>query len=169
VRLALTLAVLSCGVMANARERREVWWSYLEEDERFAKLIANPPYLSAARLPKGMRIGRCLLVVNGQTRISGRCAYSYEPDGGFYLTGPRQVYEGVDYPQPNTMASMISTDWWATVFRQDGAWAGYSNEVIRSVHGHESRWGELVRNGACYSNRNGPEVVQLVRVCLWKK
>ncbi len=119
-------------------------------------------------------------MIDGKTRIAGPCAYNIGKGGDFHIEGPRQVYDGIDYPKADGMAAMISTDWWADVFRDSpiqngvlkvgkGPWTGYSNEDIRSVHGQESRWGTLVRNGACYSNRRGPEVVQLVRVCLWKK
>ena len=134
-----------------------------------AEMIKNPPHLSEDRLPRGTKIGKCLLVVNGQTRISGLCFYSIEKYGDFHIDGPRQSFDGVDYPKARAMAEIISTDWWANVYKLDGVWSGYSNEVIGSVHGQESRWGVLTRDGACYFNRPGPEVVQIVRVCLWKK
>lgn len=136
------------------------------------KLIANPPMLTPERLPKGYKIGRCLLEVEGKTRISGPCAYIIHAGGSFLIEGPRQVFDGIDYPESQGMADMISTDWWADVFKSDGGWTGYSNEQIGSVHGQESRWGALMRNGACYSNtgvEKSPDVQQHVRVCLWKK
>ena len=33
------------------------------------------------RLPSGYKWGRCLLVVDGQTRISGKCSYQIEEGG----------------------------------------------------------------------------------------
>jgi hypothetical protein len=137
-------------------------------DAVIAGLIRDPPRLSASRLPVGTRIGRCLLIVNEQTRISGPCSYSMTSGGDFHIDGPRQVFDGIDYPRADIMASMISTDWWADVFRVDGAWTGYSNEDIGSVHGQESRWGTLTRRGACFSNEADPTARQKVRVCLWR-
>ena len=51
------------------------------------------------RLPSDFNWGHCLLVVAGETRISGLCAYRMEKDGGFSIEGPRQIYEGIDYPE----------------------------------------------------------------------
>jgi hypothetical protein len=133
------------------------------------ELRRNPPKLSASRLPDGVKIGRCLLIVNGQTRITGPCSYHIGKGGDFKIDGPRQVFDGIDYPKTEIMASMISTDWWTMVFKVDGVWTGYSNEDIRSVHGQESRWGTLTRKGACFSNDGDKEALQRIRVCLWKK
>lgn len=154
--------------------------SGFDYDAHYAKLAANPPYLSKERLPKGYKIGRCLFVVDGQRRISGPCAYIIEKGGDFHIAGPRQVYDGIDYPKAEITAAELSTDYWADVFQDrieendkskiiKGSWTGYGNEdEIRSVHGQGSRWGKLTRNGACYSNRPGADVVQLVKICLWK-
>ena len=153
-------------------------------DEHYARLAANPPSLSKERLPKGSKIGRCLLVVDGQTRISGPCAYYIEKGGNFHIDGPRQVYGGIDYPTPEIGAMEMSTDYWANVFKggvlEDGeyklgkgSWTGYGNADVRYTKGDGSAWGELVRDGACYSNITKPpasdEYQQLVKVCLWKK
>jgi len=136
-----------------------------EEDieRQLENLIEHPPQLSLARLPAGYKIGRCLLVVNGQTRISGKCAYQIGKGGDFVINGPRQVYDGIDYPKAEIMAAMISTDYWASVFKDDdGTWTGYGNEVIRAVHGEGPNFGPLHREGACLVSKD-------VRVCLWKK
>ena len=153
-------------------------------DHHYARLAANPPHLSADRLPKGYKIGRCLLVVGGQTRISGPCAYIIYKGGDFHISGPRQVYGGIDYPSPEIGAMEMSTDYWANVFRggllEDGEyqvgkgpWTGYANEDVRYTKGDGSAWYELVKSGACYSNetRRQPSDIyqQLVKVCLWKK
>ena len=167
--LSILLAAAPLVSPAEARSKRYKDFSSVDIKALENRLIKNPPYLSAARMPKGVHIGRCLLVIDGQTRISGPCSYSIEKGGDFSMAGPRQVYDGIDYPKAGDMAAMISTDWWASLFRQDGVWSGYSNEIIGSVHGQESRWGELKRQGACYTNEHIPGRHQRVRVCLWNK
>ncbi|MBX9796254.1 hypothetical protein [Sphingomonas sp.] len=146
------------------------------DDACIDRLIAHPPLLTPARLPRGARIGRCLLEIDGKRLIDGKCGYMISKGGDFHIFGPHQVFDGIDYPEAGGMANMISTDWWADVFRRDGRWAGYSNseDGIRAVHGQESRWGALRRKGACYLSDGGkrmPEgpIAQYVRVCLWKR
>jgi hypothetical protein len=111
------------------------------------------------RLPAGAHSGRCLLVVDGQTRINGQCSYHIGKGGDFHIDGPRQVFDGIDYPIAQITAMQISTDYWARVFRNGDAWDGYGNGVIGSVHGDRS-WGPLRREGACY-------IGKAVKVCLW--
>jgi hypothetical protein len=134
------------------------------------RLATHPPLLTRDRLPAGGKIGRCLLQIDGKTLISGACAYSIGEGGDFHIDGPHQVFDGIDYPKADGMAAMISTDWWADVFREDDGWTGYSNgdESIGSVHGQASRWGKLKKSDACFTNRKGGEVMQQVRICLWK-
>jgi hypothetical protein len=112
------------------------------------------------RLPPGTKWGRCLLVVDGQTRISGKCSYRIYKGGDFHIDGPRQVFDGIDYPKAVGMADKMSRDYWADVFREDGAWTGYGNTGIRDVHG-DRNW-DLRRDGACYVGKG-------VRVCLWRQ
>ena len=132
-------------------------------EEDVIQLVKHPPYLTLSRLPAGHKIGRCLFVVRGQSRISGTCAYQIGKGGGFLINGPRQVYDGIDYPRADGMAAMVSTDYWASVFHDDdGTWTGYGNEDIRSVHGEGPNFGPLRREGACLVSKD-------VRVCLWKK
>ncbi len=50
---------------------------------------------SEQRLGEGHNWGRCLLIVDGKTLISGKCGYRITKGGEFYIAGPRQVYEGV--------------------------------------------------------------------------
>ncbi len=137
--------------------------SYEDEERLINNLIKHPPHLSAARLPPGYKIGRCLLVVEGKTRISGKCAYRVNKGGDFVIEGPRQIYDGFDYPSAHgSIALMISTDYWANVFREeDGTWDGYGNPDIRYVKAEGPNFGPLRRDGACLLN-------QRVRVCLWK-
>jgi hypothetical protein len=121
--------------------------------------ITAPP--GRRRLPDGYRWGRCLLHVDGKTLISGRCAYSIERGGGFYIAGPRQVYRGLDYPVPEIAAGEVSRDYWARVYRDHHGWTGYGNRDMTSVHG-ERTYDVLQRKGACFSDEQ-------VRVCLWKE
>jgi hypothetical protein len=184
MRLSILILSASLSISLTAADARKFKtppdFDYEAHD---AKLSSNPPYLTKERLPKGFKIGRCLLVVDGQTRISGPCAYKIEKDGSFHITGPRQVFLDIDYPEAKgTMG--ISTDYWANVYKDGvmedgeyksgkGPWTGYGNEDVRYMNGQGSAWYELVKDGACYSNetkRQPPDTYQqLVTVCLWKK
>jgi hypothetical protein len=121
----------------------------------------SPSHAEAAkhRLPSDYRWGRCLLVVAGQTRISGKCSYQIEKGGDFNIQGPKQVFAGIDYPDTNSGAGEMSRDYWAVVYKDGDAWAGYSNADIAATHGDE-RWEDLRREGACYVGKD-------VRICLW--
>lgn len=157
-----------------------------ERDARIDELVRNPPYLSADRLPEGTKIGRCLFVVDGQTRISGECAYSISDEGDLHIDGPRQVFEGIDYPEGDFAAYTISTDWWANLFKEAGVWTGYGNNDIQSVRGDGSYWGELKQEGDCFVSEfpwgkrepsdydpdyhpYPPRLHQNVRICLWRE
>ena len=142
--------------------------------------VAVPQSVDSAtrhRLPKGLRWGQCLLVVDGTTRISGKCAYELSEHGGFEINGPRQIYEGIDYQNPDhSGAGDQSRDYWAVVSREpDGSWTGYGNDAIRATHGGQSY--VLTRQGSCFvgaidlgetdagdTAQGGP-----VRICLWRK
>ena len=153
----LLIAALVGALPPDAFQSGQQW-----PEDIYARLVAHPPMIVRARLPPGFRIGRCLLVVDGRTRISGKCAYRIHKGGEFHIDGPRQVYDGIDYPKAITMSHMLSTDYWADVFKDDaGNWTGYGNSNVRSVHG-DVDWGRLERRGACYRNSR-------VRVCLWQK
>jgi len=147
--------------------------------ERYGRLIghllAHPPRLSKARLPRGFRIGRCLLQVDGRTLISGPCSYTIaaHPDvamrtGDFEFHGPRQVFSGVDYPRPEIYSEEISTDYFVQVDHEltdhgsiGPGWEAHWNEDKRATHA-QSQLGPVKRQGACYSNAR-------TRICLWKK
>jgi hypothetical protein len=75
------------------------------------------------------------MVVDGRKRIAGPCFYKTSKDGGFHIEGPRQVFGGIDYPKAVGMADMLSKDFWADVFRDEGRWTGYGNDEIADVHG----------------------------------
>ena len=139
---------------------------------RLIKLLLVPAVMALApgglpahpnhRLPAGYQWGRCLLVVGGETRISGKCAYQIFKGGGFHIDGPRQIYDGIDYPVAKYGYQQQSRDYWADVSKEDdGSWSGYGNSDIRAVHG-DPPWENLHREGACYVNSD-------VRVCLWQK
>jgi hypothetical protein len=120
------------------------------------------------RLPPTYHWGRCLLIVDGQTRISGACAYELREHGSFYITGPHQVYEGIDFQNPDhSGAGDQSRDYWAVINREDdGTWTGYGNDDIRATHG-DTHYGTLTHQDACFAkpaDNDGPAV----RVCLWR-
>ena len=121
----------------------------------------SPSHTEAARhrLTSDYKWGRCLLVVEGQTRISGRCSYQIEKGGDFNIQGPKQVFAGIDYPDPHSGAGEMSRDYWAVVYKDGDSWAGYSNADIAATHGDE-RWEDLRREGACYVGKD-------VKICLW--
>jgi hypothetical protein len=136
--------------------------------KRISELQANPPHLTPDRLPKGYKIGRCLLKVQGVSYVSGKCAYLISSGGDFQMDGPRQVYTGIDYPEPEIYSNNISTDYFVQVGRAlepddtygkqwEGHWGG---EDKRATHAH-SYLGILKRSGACYSNK-------IAKICLWK-
>jgi len=170
---------------ARAREEEELW---AQRDAKIEELIRNPPYLTADRLPEGTKIGRCLFVVDGQTRISGECAYSISDEYGLHIDGPRQLFEGIDYPNPlaGFTTNPISTDWWANVFKEDGVWTGYGNNEVSQINGQGSYWGELKQEGDCFVSQYpwgkykpgdynpdyhpyDPRLQQNVRICLWRE
>lgn len=112
------------------------------------------------RLPAGYHQGRCLYVVDGKKRIVGKCFYQISKGGGFHIDGPRQVYDGIDYPKADITADEISRDYWANVSPDDGGWSGYGNSDIAAVHG-DRPW-TLRRQGACF-------VGEAVKICLWRE
>ena len=102
------------------------------------------------RLPKGYHWGRCLLIADGKTRISGKCAYELRGNGDFYSAGPRQVYEGIDYRNTEGYGALErSRDYWAVIRRDpDGTWQGYGNASVRATHGDQP-YGELTQQVTC--------------------
>src|SRR3569833_3123560 len=120
-----------------------------------ALAIALPSHpLAAARrhrvIPAGHHWGRCHLVVHGQRLISGPCIYEMYPDGGFHIDGPRQIFNGIDYPRSDIMAGQRSTDYWANVSRDEGRWVVDGNDDIAAVHAAGPAIGPLRREGACF-------------------
>jgi hypothetical protein len=116
---------------------------------------------SRHRLPSDYHWGRCLLVVDGKTRISGACGYEIEKNGDFQINGPRQVYGGIDFPANAPGFAQMSRDYWANIFRDGDHWTGYGNSDVRATHG-DTPWGILHRRGDCYVNRQ-------MRACLWRR
>ena len=124
-------------------------------------LLASSVHAERKRpLPAGYKTGRCLLVVERGQRIAGKCFYKISKGGGFHIDGPRQVYDGIDYPKAQSMADQVSKDYWADVFQEDGGWSGYGNSDIAAVHG-DRPW-TLHRQGACF-------VGDGAKICLWRK
>ena len=125
-------------------------------------VLSNPVSAERTRrLPPGYHQGRCLYVVDGKQRIAGRCFYQISKGGGFHIDGPRQMYDGIDYPKAQDGAHMMSRDWWADVFPEDGGWSGYGNESIADVHGGLPPW-TLHRQGACFIGDGA-------KICLWRQ
>jgi hypothetical protein len=125
------------------------------------ELLASPVSAERKRpLPAGYHTGRRLLIVEGKRRIDGKCFYQISKGGGFHIDGPRQVYDGIDYPKAQGMADQISKDYWADVFPDGRGWSGYGNSDIAAVHG-DPPW-TLHRRGACF-------VGDGTKICLWRK
>ncbi|MDB5669658.1 MAG: hypothetical protein JWO25_617, partial [Alphaproteobacteria bacterium] len=101
----------------------------------------------------------CLLVVEGKTRISGRCAYSVGTNGDFHIEGARQIYGGIDYPKAEFYAQEQSNDYWADIFRENNIWTGYGNHAIEDTHGSGAEFGPLRRKGSCWTSK-------IARICL---
>ena len=141
----------------------------MEEFERLLeKLVEHPPQLTASRLLPYYKIGRCLLEVQGKRLIDGKCAYIIGKDGEFEIHGPRQVYAGIDYPEPDCYCANISTDYFVQVDREileGGAtgpgWTAHWNEDKRATHA-QPYLGPVVQRGACFLNDE-------TKICLWKK
>jgi len=171
----LLLVLAGAAHAAPDRNRPTPSMDYERYDRVIHRLLAHPPMLSAARLPKGYRIGRCLFEVDGRTLISGPCSYSIAGrskvaprPGDFEINGPRQVYAGVDYPRPEVYSAQISTDYFVQVDHEllDGGsigpgWEAHWNEDKAATHA-QGELGPVKRKGACYSNAR-------TRICLWKK
>ena len=120
---------------------------------------------SIRRRPNGLAEGeqweRCLLVVDGKTLISGKCAYKISADGGFGIEGPRQLVAGIDYPVTFIGSGQRSNDYWASIFKDRRGWWGYGNRNIHATHG-DQEFGVLHKQGPCLVNRH-------VRICVWKR
>lgn len=126
----------------------------------FAQATTEVAVAKPGRLPPGVHVGRCLYVVAGEQRISGRCYYKINKGGDFSIDGPRQVYGGKDTVDRGASAFTYSRDWWAEVFWDDGGWVGYGNESVADVHGG-APW-QLRRHGACFLGKQ-------VKICLWQR
>lgn len=89
--------------------------------------------------------GKCLLEVNKQKYLNGRCTVSVQDDGGFSI--------GASETEPVTYFAVVS------VTGKD-AGEGFWNEEKGANHAH-TPLGKLTRKGACWQNTNA-------RVCAWK-
>jgi len=163
------LLTLSPGLASAADGQRKEVATCPEWNEKLMdRLTRNPPYLSSARVPKGLKIGRCLFEVKGKRLIDGKCAYAIRKDGEFEIQGPRQVYPGLDYPDCYVGSFSISTDHFIQVDHEllDGGatgpgWWAHWNEDKRATHAH---WflGSVAKRGACFINSE-------TKICLWKQ
>lgn len=106
--------------------------------------------------------------MDGKRLISGPCAYTVRRGGEFEMHGPRQVYAGVDYPEPQCFCMAISTDYFVQVDHEllaggsigPGWWAHWNGKDKRATHA-QAFLGTVTRHGACYSNKK-------TKICLWK-
>ena len=139
-----------------------------ERDALREKFESDPPQLMQDSLPSGYTLGRCLLEVDGEARVSGPCAFIRDDNGGFMFNGPRQVYEGVDYTD-RQFPMGISNDYFAYV-KHDAddideatgqGWYASWNEDTNSKYA-QAYLGAVKRDGDCYSNAR-------TKICLWEK
>lgn len=112
----------------------------------FVGVSASAPAAAQPGDETNYRPGRCSLVVNGRSRISGRCLYSVERNGSFYIREAGRRGDDFYFAYVNVDGR-----------RAEGSWSGSRG----SRHAHDSL-GWLRRNGACWVNRRA-------RVCLWQR
>lgn len=93
------------------------------------------------------RRGKCLLVIDGKTYISGRCEIEMYNDG----TGSFQITE---IRKRGAYFAQVLID------SSNGTALGYWNGERDATHAH-SDIGSLSRDGACWKNDRA-------RVCAWK-
>ncbi len=100
-------------------------------------------FIGSAASASGQKTGRCLLVVDGKTYLSGRCKITMEKDGSFQIlnTGRKLTY-------------------FAQVQIDESGATGYWNEEKGANHAH-TPLGDLTRDGACWVNRRA-------KICAWR-
>lgn len=89
--------------------------------------------------------GKCMLVIDGKTYISGKCDIDMYNDG----TGSFQITE-----------LRKKGAYFAQVLIDQGTALGYWNGTRNATHAHSSL-GEMTRDGACWQNDRA-------RICAWK-
>ena len=137
-------------------------------DAMIEQLQADPPLQTADRIPKGYKFGRCLLEVEGETLVSGPCAYTMLGDGSFQFHGSRQVHAGIDYPDIHCSPCAISTDYFVYVQNYEEevdpatgtTWYAHFNGDKRATHA-DAYLGPVDQRGACFTNAR-------TKICLWK-
>ena len=82
------MAICSIATPASAQTSSRMRCPDFTDEAYYERLIAYPPVLTRDRLPKGYRIGRCLLEVDGNRLIDGKCAYIIRRGGDFHIDGP---------------------------------------------------------------------------------
>jgi hypothetical protein len=162
----------AAAVPADPAERGKMphCMSFERYDRLARRLEAHPPFITPARLPQGMHIGRCLFEMNGKRLISGACAYR-KTKTDLEIDGPHQIYSGIDYPDCFVGAQAFSTDyfvnvsWSADERLDDGArgpgWQASWNETPAGNYA-QAALGTVVHRGHCYSNAR-------TRICMWPK
>jgi len=105
-----------------------------------------PPAMAQRGETDQFRNGRCQLQVNGINKINGRCRYNIQPNGSFRIQEAGRRGNDFYYAYVSVEGNTAT-----------GSWSG-----ARGVrHAHEPL-GDLVRRGACWTNRTA-------RVCLWRQ
>lgn len=168
--LLVALLIFSPAVAEGAGKLRQKAMPHCMKAEQanalFQRLAEHPPFLTPERLPRGLRIGRCLLEVRGKRLIDGRCAYEIGKGGEFEIEGPRQIYSGIDFPECFEGAATFSTDHFVQVSHpllDDGkTGSGWVADWNEDKSGNHAEWslGPVTRHGACYTNREA-------KICLW--
>lgn len=106
-----------------------------------------PPAMAQRGETDQFRNGRCQLQVNGINRINGRCGYNIQPDGSFRIQEAGRRGDDFYYAYLSKTGTNTAT----------ASWSGSRG----STHAHDSL-GDLVRRGACWTNRT-------TRLCLWRQ
>jgi hypothetical protein len=116
-----------------------------------AAMILAFSYAPPAQAQRGetdqFRNGRCQLQVNGINRINGRCRYKMESNGSFRIQEAGRRGDDFYFAYLSMTGTNTAT----------ASWSGSRG----STHAHDSL-GDLVRRGACWTNRT-------TRLCLWRR
>ena len=93
-----------------------------------------------------LRRGRCQLQVNGRNKINGPCLYHIDQNGSFRIQEAGRRGDAFYFAYVSVEGNTAT-----------GSWSG-----ARGVRHAHDPLGDLVRRGACWTNRTA-------RVCLWAK
>lgn len=106
-----------------------------------------PPAIAQRGETEQLRNGRCQLQVDGVNMINGRCRYDIEEDGSFRIQEAGRRGDDFYFAYLSKTGRNTAT----------ASWSGARG----ARHAHDSL-GDLVRRGACWTNRT-------TRLCLWRR